>query len=249
MYQAATFQRALPAGLLAEELCATPAFSERDCRAAPLHRLPPPPSRKPTSPQLAGLVVAGLAHVLLAVAVLTAWNSRETAKPLVNVTTIVEPPPEKPELLPPPPVPTMIQLPPPAPLVMPQIELASPPPTAPPAPTAITAPPPATPVVVQGSGLPNFAGTLMSHLGRHKRYPAEAREQRHEGVATVRFSMDRNGQVLSARLEKSSGFALLDQEAMAILQRATPLPRIPDALTGDVLELVIPIQFSLRQNR
>jgi protein TonB len=242
MYQAATFQTALPAGLLAEEICATPVG-----RAAPLHRLPPPVARKAGTPHLAGLVVTGIAHLLLIAAVLTAWNTREAAKPLVNVTTIVEEP-AKPELLPPPPMPTMIKLPPPAELAMPRIELASPPPTAPPAPTAITAPPPATPVAVQGSGLPNFAGTLMSHLARHKRYPAEAREQRHEGVATIRFSMDRTGRVLSARLEKSSGFALLDQEALAILQRASPMPRIPDALTGDILELVIPIQFSLRQN-
>lgn len=244
MYQAATLQTTLPAGFLAEEeICATPVN-----RAALLRRLPPPPAQKPAAPHLAALAVAGIAHLLLAAAVLTAWTTREAAKPLVNVTTIVEQPPEKPELLPPPPIPTMIKLPPPAELALPRIELAAPPRTAPPAPTAITAPPPSVPVAVQGTGLPNFAGTLMAHLGRYKRYPAEARERRHEGVATIRFSMDRDGRVLAARLEKGSGFVLLDQEALAILRRAAPLPRIPDALTGDVLELVIPIQFSLRQH-
>ena len=244
MYQAATLPTNLPAGLLADaELCATPVGRA----AAPL-RPPAPPWRKPGTPHLAGLAVAALAHLLLAVAVLTAWTTRETVRPLVHITTIIEQPPERPDLPPPTPVPTMIKLPAPAELAMPRIELAAPPPAAPPAPAAITAPPAATGVPVQVAGLPNFAGTLMAHLGRHKRYPAEARAQRQEGVATVRFSMDRSGRVLSVRLENGSGSALLDQEALAILQRAAPLPRIPEVLTGDVLELVIPIQFSLRQN-
>lgn len=243
MYHAATVPTTLPASLLAEEAGATPVGPP-----VLLRRPAPPSTGQAGSPRLAGLVLAGIAHIALAAAVLTAWSVRETAKPLIPVTTIIERPPEHRELLPPPPVPTMIKLPAPAELAMPRIELAAPPPAAPVAPATIAAAPTVAAVPVQGAGLPNFAGTLMAHLGRHKRYPAEARDQRHEGVATVRFSMDRNGRVLAVRLEKGSGFALLDQEALAILQRAAPLPRIPDALTGDVLELVIPVQFSLRQS-
>lgn len=243
MYQAAPPLTTPPAGPLADvELCATPVG-----RGAVLSRPPALTTGQSPTPRLAGLVVAGIAHLVLAAIVLTAWSTREAVKPLVLVTTIIEPPPEKPELLPAPPVPTMVKLPAPAELAMPRIDLAEPPPAAPAA-AAITAPAAATPVAVQGGGLPNFAGSLMAHLARYKRYPAEARERRHEGVVTLRFRMDRAGRVLAARLEKGSGFVLLDEEAIALLQRAAPLPRIPDALTGDVLELVIPIQFSLRQS-
>ncbi len=190
--------------------------------------------------------MAGIAHLLLAAAVLTAWTSRETARPLLNVTTIVEQPPEKPELLPPPPVPTMIKLPPPAELAMPRIELASPPPTAPAAPTAITVPPPSAPVAVQGAGLPNFAGALMSHLGRYKRYPAEAQARRERGVAKVSFVVDRQGHVISSTLVQGSGSAALDRETLELLRRAEPLPAPPSDVPGTQFAFSVPVRFDLQ---
>jgi len=58
--------------------------------------------------------------------------------------------------------------------------------------------------------------------------------------------MDRGGRVLSASLERSSGFAELDREAMSLPNRAQPLPKPPEERAGDTLELVVPVEFFIR---
>jgi periplasmic protein TonB len=52
--------------------------------------------------------------------------------------------------------------------------------------------------------------------------------------------------VLAAALERGSGHADLDEEVLALIRRADPLPPFPPDLAQDRLELVVPVQFSLR---
>lgn len=92
----------------------------------------------------------------------------------------------------------------------------------------------------------SWSKALMNHLGRHRRYPTAARQAGQQGSVQVRFTINRGGQVLSARVIKASKSALLDAEALAMLQRASPLPEPPDEVPGDTVELVIPIQFTIR---
>ncbi len=85
----------------------------------------------------------------------------------------------------------------------------------------------------------------MAWLARHKAYPARAKKAKHQGVVTLEFSVDRAGRVVSARVRQSSGHAALDQAALDMLERANPVPPIPDALAVKRLSLAIPIEFSL----
>lgn len=107
------------------------------------------------------------------------------------------------------------------------------------------APAPAAAPMLPSAGLPNWKGALLRHLERHKRYPQEAQRARREGVTTVRFTMSRDGRVLAARIERTSGVTSLDQEGLDLLQRAQPLPPLPSDQPGESLELVVPIQFHL----
>ena len=84
---------------------------------------------------------------------------------------------------------------------------------------------------------------LAAHLERRKRYPSAARSRKAEGTAQVRFTVDGGGSVLSAALVRSSGDAALDAEAVALLQRASPLPKPPDGTTHTV---TAPINFTIR---
>lgn len=87
---------------------------------------------------------------------------------------------------------------------------------------------------------------VAARLQQNKRYPREA-EVRHEtGVVTLNFSVDRNGKVLSSRIIKSSGHVSLDDEVLAMLRRAAPLPAFGPAMTQSAIQLTVPIQFSLR---
>lgn len=89
---------------------------------------------------------------------------------------------------------------------------------------------------------------LLGHLERYKRYPPRAERQRQEGVAYVRFSVDRQGNVRDGRLGKSSGFTALDAETLAVLQRATPVPPPPSEIAGDPIEVMVPVSFYLRKS-
>jgi TonB family protein len=86
---------------------------------------------------------------------------------------------------------------------------------------------------------------LLRHLAAYKRYPQISRTRRQEGVVMVKFTMDRAGRVLSASLASAPHFTALDEEGVAILRRATPLPAPPAELQGDPLSLVVPIEFAL----
>jgi protein TonB len=87
---------------------------------------------------------------------------------------------------------------------------------------------------------------LVSRIARYRRYPKAAREHRLEGLVTLQFTVDRAGRVLASRVLESSGSPLLDAEAMAMLQRAAPLPLPPPQAPGATFELVLPIRFAMR---
>lgn len=92
---------------------------------------------------------------------------------------------------------------------------------------------------------PNWEGLILAHLERFRRYPARARAARQQGTVYVRLRMNRAGMVLSSAIVKKSGSYDLDQAALDTFQRAQPLPAIP-ADRPDVVELTIPVEFSLR---
>ena len=87
---------------------------------------------------------------------------------------------------------------------------------------------------------------LINHLNRHKRYPDAARSRHAQGTVVVAFKIDRFGQLVASHVTKSSGSPALDDEALAVLQRASPLPAPPEQMPGAMLDLVLPIQFRIK---
>lgn len=103
---------------------------------------------------------------------------------------------------------------------------------------------------ISGGGMPgetaDFMAQLQAWLEKHKEYPRRARMRRQEGTALLYFEMDRDGKVLRHRLQRSSGHDLLDREVLAMIERAQPLPKLPETMGEPRLELVVPVQFFLR---
>ena len=87
---------------------------------------------------------------------------------------------------------------------------------------------------------------VMVRLQQNKRYPSAAESRREQGVVTLSFTVDRNGRVLARSIARSSGVAALDEEVLAMVQRAQPLPAFPAAMAQASINLVVPIRFSLR---
>ena len=93
---------------------------------------------------------------------------------------------------------------------------------------------------------PSWQTSLMRQLQRSKRYPAAAQSRNEQGVVLLSFSLDRTGHVLAHSIARSSGFADLDNEVMAMIVRAEPLPPFPASMPQPRLDLTVPIRFSLR---
>ena len=95
-----------------------------------------------------------------------------------------------------------------------------------------------------GSAAIQYRDVLLAHIARFRRYPGEARDARVEGVVEIRFVLDRNGQVREAWVASSSGRVSLDQEALAAIRRAVPMPRIPAELP-DRIDITLPVDFDI----
>lgn len=107
-------------------------------------------------------------------------------------------------------------------------------------------PAPATPRAA-GESRESYFNRLLAHLNRYKQYPRAARLARMQGTVMLHFVMDAQGQVLSFEIVKSSARPMLDAEALALMQRAQPLPPLPPDYPTRQLDVVVPIEFNLGQ--
>jgi periplasmic protein TonB len=83
-------------------------------------------------------------------------------------------------------------------------------------------------------------------LQRFQRYPLEAQSRNEQGVVLLGFTLDRDGHVLAHSIARSSGYTDLDNEVMAMIMRAQPLPPFPASMSQPRIDLTVPIRFSLR---
>ncbi|AYV48688.1 energy transducer TonB [Caulobacter flavus] len=89
----------------------------------------------------------------------------------------------------------------------------------------------------------SWRGLILGRLKAYKRYPRRAQSAGQEGVVHIAFTVDRGGRVLSARVAKGSGYPLLDDEALATIRRASPMPPPPEEVPGDPVEVLAPVEF------
>ncbi|MGO1070463.1 energy transducer TonB [Lysobacter sp. CA199] len=87
---------------------------------------------------------------------------------------------------------------------------------------------------------------LLGHLQRYKRYPRQSRRLHQQGVAEVDLIVDRRGNVVECRLARSSGYSTLDEEALAVARRASPVPAPPQDLQ-DPVQVRVPIEFHIAE--
>jgi protein TonB len=87
-----------------------------------------------------------------------------------------------------------------------------------------------------------YLGKLRSHLERNKVNPRTTIK----GTAVVHFSVNSKGEITASRITKSSGSKVLDDAALAAVERSSPFPEIPDTLRRDHIEVSVPFRFTVR---
>lgn len=88
---------------------------------------------------------------------------------------------------------------------------------------------------------------LTQLLAGQREYPRVAAMRGWEGEVRLRLRVARKGNLLGVVLDRSSGFDVLDQHALAMLAGLGGLPPVPDALEGNEIQVVVPINYKLNK--
>lgn len=179
-------------------------------------------------------------------------------KPVPPPPPPVKPPePVKPKVVPPPqakPIPQPVV----KPVITPQ-PISEPPPViaaapkveAPPtfvAPTpVVTKPEPPKPTVNQAdldSARNQYGSALSREIAKHINYPGIAKMRGWQGVVEIDFQLDGNGKILSQKIHTSSGFPVLDNQALEMVKKSNfPMP--PEVLKSSAFNVTVPVSFKL----
>jgi protein TonB len=101
---------------------------------------------------------------------------------------------------------------------------------------------------LRADALREYRLALAIEARRYKRYPPLARERGWEGTVEAAVS---GGSVAAplVSLERSSGYAALDEQTIDMLRRAALSTPLPEGLRGREFRVVVPVRFSLENER
>lgn len=93
------------------------------------------------------------------------------------------------------------------------------------------------------------AGVRRAYLGRISKKLQSTKVNPHSratGTVIVRFEVAPSGALLSREVVASSGSQLLDNAALAAVDKAAPFPAFPDGMKAEKIVEVVPYRFSVR---
>jgi len=97
---------------------------------------------------------------------------------------------------------------------------------------------------IEGPG-DDYLERLRRWLNKYKRYPDQAKKDKQQGQLIVSFTILRDGTVTNPRIERSSGFPLLDDAALGMLRDASPVPPLPPSYRAASATIDLPVEFEL----
>jgi protein TonB len=87
-----------------------------------------------------------------------------------------------------------------------------------------------------------YRGRLFSHISKKKVNP----RSKFAGTAVVRFTVGPQGELISREITSSSGSKVLDEAAVASIDRAAPFPAMPSDAGNEPMVVSVPFKFSVR---
>jgi protein TonB len=87
-----------------------------------------------------------------------------------------------------------------------------------------------------------YHGVVSKALERNKVNPRSSIA----GTVLLKFTIGPTGELLSSGVEKSSGSKVLDDAAIAALERAAPFPPMPAEIANEPIEMRVPYRFITR---
>lgn len=95
------------------------------------------------------------------------------------------------------------------------------------------------------AALNGYNNALWGKIGKFKQYPKIAQMRGWQGEVIVELLLDGNGKLKSKKILTSSGYEVLDKQALEMIDKATPFPSPPEALHASTFSITVPIPFKL----
>jgi protein TonB len=89
-----------------------------------------------------------------------------------------------------------------------------------------------------------LAESLWTRIEQLKRYPSQAKAHHWEGKVILEAVIREDGTIMELRIEESSGHAILDQDALAVVKKASPLA-LKHSLGQPHITILVPISYNL----
>ncbi|MEX1034063.1 MAG: TonB family protein [Cellvibrionaceae bacterium] len=91
-----------------------------------------------------------------------------------------------------------------------------------------------------------YISDVMRKTWDNMRYPQRAQERGQQGSIRLAVTVARNGEVQDIQLVEESRYSMLNREAQASVERASPFPEVPDGVGDESFSFGIPITFRLQ---
>ena len=105
----------------------------------------------------------------------------------------------------------------------------------------------ATAAPAQADLLAAYRRQLAELFARHQEYPRVAALRGWEGEVRLRLTVARKGNLLHIEVERSSGYGILDQHALNMVNELSGLPALPAALEGNEIQVLVPVNYKLKK--
>ena len=147
-----------------------------------------------------------------------------------------------------PPAPKPAPAAPPAQPVLSELALAPPAPLTPaaPGPVARIDPLPAAPPPAESDALETYRASVNAAATRFKRYPRAAIDNNWEGEVVVLLTIGADGRIAALRVRRSSGYEILDRQALDMFRNAKPFVSLPRELRGREFEVELRAIYNLK---
>ncbi|MFL6654569.1 MAG: TonB family protein [Sulfurifustis sp.] len=95
------------------------------------------------------------------------------------------------------------------------------------------------------NAMARYADALTGVIARHRSYPRQAQRRGWQGQVELQLHIAPDGRLVDAQVSRSSGFDVLDRQALEMARLARPLPEPPAPLRRKEFTVLVPVMFRL----
>jgi protein TonB len=91
----------------------------------------------------------------------------------------------------------------------------------------------------------SYGALLTKHISAFKKYPRIAQRRVWEGDILLEITLNKNSNILNIKVINESKYEVLNKEAVAMIERAQPLPKANN-IKSETFKVFVPVAFKLR---